>query len=76
VTLSEPVAIFSKKAKRTRDWLEDEFFDTPATREQLLYVAEHYEDVAKNNTVATDEDRVEFRKRAKYLRRLAAGLPR
>jgi hypothetical protein len=73
-TLSEPIAILSHKAKRDREWLEDEFFDKPATRANLIYVSEHYEDIAANNTVCTDQDRVEWRRRSKLLKRLAAGL--
>lgn len=72
--LSEPVAILSHKAKRDREWLQDEFFDKPASKKNLLYVADHYGDIAENNTVCTDLDRVEWRRRSKFLRRLAAGL--
>lgn len=74
-TLSEPIAILSRKTKRNREWLEDEFFEKPATRANLLYLAEHYEDIAKfNTTVGSDEGRAEFKRRAKVLKRLAAGL--
>lgn len=71
---SEPIAVLSQKSKANRDWLDDEFFDKPPTVANLLYVAEHYEDIAATNTVCTDQDRVEWARRAKYLRRLVAGL--
>lgn len=73
-TLSEPIAILSRKTKRNREWLEDEFFEKPATRANLLYVSEHYDDIAANNTVCTDQDRAEWKRRAQILKRLAAGL--
>lgn len=74
MTRSEPIAVFGRKSKLNRDWLEDEFFDTPATRDALMSCAEHFEDIVENNTVCTDQERLEFAKRAKYLRRLAKGL--
>jgi hypothetical protein len=63
-------------SKRNQEWMADDFFHRPVTLEGALHLAEHYRDVAANNTVCSDEERTEFARRARYLKYLAAKLAR
>ena len=68
------IAVFDRLSKRNREWLEDDFFGRAPTRAAVLGLAEHYCDIAATNTACTKKDRAEYSRRAKYLKRLAAGL--
>lgn len=63
---------FTKASKRNLEWLADDFFHQPVTRQSVIHAAQHYRDIAATNTVCSDEDRIEFARRARYLTRIAA----
>ena len=71
---TEPIVVINKLSKRNREWMQDEFFKRAPTKGALVYLAEHYRDIAETNKVASQDDRAEFSRRARYLKRLAAGM--
>jgi hypothetical protein len=62
--------------KRNREWMKDEFFYRPITREALRSCADHYRDIAANNIICSDDERADFSRRARYLTGMATRLAR